>query len=80
MGLLDRHLRGNTERVKTQDGKVLWSTHSGYYCKAAIANPEKTLTADGKSLSQYGDVRRPYPSSFHPKIHTYAEINENDVH
>ena len=63
-------------KAKTQDGKVIWENHSGYYFKAAIANMEKTLTAYGKSLSQYGGCNRPYPSSFHPEIDTSAEINE----
>jgi len=58
----------------------MWATHSGDYCKAAIANLEKTLPADGKSLSQYGDGKRPYPSSFHPEIDTSAELDENGVH
>ena len=38
------------------------------------------MTDDGKSLSQYEDGRRPYPSSFHPEIDTSAEIDENGVH
>ena len=41
---------------------------------------EKTLTDDGKSLSQYGDGRRPYPSSSQPNIETFAELDENGVH
>jgi len=57
------------EKVQTQVVvKGIWATHSGDYCKAAITNLEKTLTADGKSLSQYGDGKCPYLSSFHPEI------------
>ena len=63
-----------------QDGKVMWATHSRDCCKAEIANLEKTLTADGKSLSQYRDGMRPYPSSFRPCIDTSADMNENGVH
>ena len=48
----DRYLGANTEKVQTQDGKVMWETHSGDDFKAAIANLENTLTADGKILSQ----------------------------
>ena len=46
MGPPDRYLGENTEKVQTQGGKVMWSTHSGGDFKAAIENMEKTLTAD----------------------------------
>ena len=62
MGTPDCYLGANTKKVKTQNGNVLWETHSRDYCKAEIENLEKTLAADGKSLLQYGDVRNPYPS------------------
>ena len=41
MGLTDHYFGENNKKVHTQDGKVLWENHSGYYCKAAIANMEK---------------------------------------
>ena len=66
--------------MQTQDGKVMWATHSGNYCKAEISNPEKTLTADGKSLLRYRDGRRQNPSIFHPYIDVSADIYENGVH
>ena len=31
-----RYLGANIENVQTQDGKVLWETHSGDYCKVEI--------------------------------------------
>jgi hypothetical protein len=80
MGPPDRYLGANIDKVQTQDGKVMWTMHSGDYCKAAIANLEKTLTADGKSLSQYGDGKRPYLSTFHPEIDTSAELDDNGFH
>ena len=79
-GQIDYYLGANIEKVKTQDSKVMWETHSGDYWKASIANLEKIMTDDGKSLLQYGDGRRPYPSNFHPEIDTSAEIDENGVH
>ena len=66
MGPPDRYLGENIYRVQTNDGKVVWETHSEDYYKAAIENLDKTLKADGKSLSQYGNGRRPYLSSLHP--------------
>ena len=66
MGPPDRYLVANIERVQTQEGKVMWVTHSGDYCKSEIANLEKTLAADGKRIPQYRDGRSPYPSTFHP--------------
>ena len=41
---------------------------------------EKTLTADGKNLSQYGDGGILYLSSFYPQIDTSAELDDNGVH
>ena len=58
----------------------MWETHSRDYCKAYIANLKKTLTADGKNLSQYRNGRRPYLSGYHPEIDTYAELDKNGVH
>ena len=52
MGLTDHYLGASIEKVKMQDDKVMWETHSGDDFKAAIANLENTLTADGKTLSQ----------------------------
>ena len=75
MGPPNRYLGANIEKVQTQESAVLWETHSGYYCKSEIANLDKTLTADGKILSQYRDGRRPYLSIFHPEIDTSAEID-----
>ena len=80
MGPPDRYLGDNTKKVQTQEGNVMWATNRGDYCKSEIENPEKTLTDDGKSLLQYGYVRRPYPSSFPPDIDTTAELDENGVH
>ena len=80
MGLTDRYLGENNEKLQTQNSKVMWDTHSGDYSKAAIANLEKTLTAYERILSQYGYGRRPYLSSFHPQIDTSADINENGAH
>ena len=51
MGLPDRYLGENIDKVQTQDGKVMWATHIGDYCKGKIINMERTLTADGKILS-----------------------------
>ena len=50
MGPPDRYLGSNTKKMQTQDGKVMWATHSRDYCKAVIANTEKTLMDDGKRL------------------------------
>ena len=30
----DRYLGENIEKVQTQEGKVMWVTHSGDYCKS----------------------------------------------
>ena len=46
MGPRERYLVANIDKVQMRDGKVLWATHSREYCKAEIANMEKTLTAD----------------------------------
>ena len=80
MELPGRYLGAKINKVQTQDGKVMWETHSGDCCKSEITNLEKTLTDDRKSLLQYGDVRSPYMSSFHPYIDTPDEIDENGVH
>ena len=80
MGPPYRYLGTNIEKVYNQEDKVIWATHNIYYCNSEIANLEKTLTDDGKILSQYGDVRRPYPPSFDPYIDTSDELNENGVH
>ena len=53
----------------------MWGTHRGDYFKSEIANLEKTLTDDRKILLQYGDVRRPYLSSFHPEIDTSSDLD-----
>ena len=80
MGPSYRYLGAKIEKLQKQYGKVMWATHSRDYYKAANANLEKTLTADGKRLPQYWDGRRPYLSSFHPDIDTSAELDENGVH
>ena len=80
MVLPDHYLGTNIKKVQAQDSKIMWATHSGYYCKAEIKNLEKTLMDDGKIISQYGDGRRRYPSSFYPYIDTSAELDENGVY
>ena len=80
MGPPDRYLGVNIKKVQTQDVNVMWATHNGDYCKAEIANLEKTLTDDRKSLSQYEDGRCPYPSSFYPDIDTSSKIDDNGFH
>ena len=61
-----RYLGANIDKVQTQYGKFIWATHSGDYCKAEIANIEKTLTDNGKSLFQDGYGMHPYLPSVHP--------------
>ena len=56
MGPPDRYLVANTEKLQTQDGKVMWETHRRDYFKASIENMEKTLTADGKAFFSTGMV------------------------
>ena len=80
MGPLTHYLGESSRRCRRSMIMLCGRPHSGYHCKAAIANLEKTLSADGKSLSQYGNGRRPYPSSFHTNIDTSAELDENCVH
>ena len=65
---------------RAKDGKFIWETHSRNYCKAEISKLEKTLTSDGKILSQYRDGMRPYLSSFRPYIDTSVDIGGNGVH
>ena len=50
MGLTDHYLGASIEKVKMQDDKVMWETHSGDCCKVEISNMENTLAADAKSL------------------------------
>ena len=69
------YLGENTDKVKMQNIKVLWDTHSVDYCKAVIANLEKTPTYVWKILSQYGDGMHQYPSILHPEIETSIEID-----
>ena len=80
IGTPDHYLGANIEKVKTQDIKVMWSTHSGYCCKAEIANLDNTMLAGGKSLSQYRDGRCPYPSSLHPDIDNSTDLDEKNFH
>ena len=80
MVLPDRYFGEEIEKMKNQDGNVMWANHRRYYCKAEFENLENNLTDDGKILSQYGDGRHPYPSRFHPDIYTYSELDENGVH
>ena len=46
----DCYLGANIKKVQTKDGMNMGATHNRDYCKAAIANMEKTLMDDGKSL------------------------------
>ena len=80
MGPSYRYLGAKIERVQKQDGKVMWETHMKDHFKVAIVNLDKTITSDGKSLSQYEGGRCPYLQSFHTDIDTSTDIEENDVH
>ena len=51
VGPTDQYFVDNTRKVRTANGSNIWAMHSTDYCKAAIMNLEKTLSADDKKLS-----------------------------
>ena len=57
MGPTDHYLGTNVDKFQTENGSVMWATHSAYYCNTDIVNTKKTPNSDGRGLSQYGGDR-----------------------
>ena len=56
----ERYLGDNVEKVKLEDGQVVWSTNCVDYLKIAIENVKNTPGVDNTALKNYGDRHRPY--------------------
>ena len=72
----DRCLGANVEKVQLKDGKVVWSTNCVDYLKSAIENVDNSLQVHKTALNNYGDVHRPYSSSFRPGLDVTEELVE----
>ena len=66
-----RYLGANIEKVKLDDGSVVWSMTSREYVTNAIQNLEDTLSLDGaQPLKIFGKEagERPFPSNYLPEL------------
>ncbi|GFH55427.1 hypothetical protein CTEN210_11903 [Chaetoceros tenuissimus] len=75
VGPPDRYLGGSMQRVQLQDGSVAWSMNCVEYLQGAISNVDKYLNECGSALKNYGDGKRPYPSSYRPEMDVTPELD-----
>ncbi|GFH56846.1 hypothetical protein CTEN210_13322 [Chaetoceros tenuissimus] len=75
VGPPDRYLGGTMEKVQIQDGSSAWSMNCVEYLKGAIENVDNQLQDHDSALKNYGDGKRPYPSSYRPEMDVTQELD-----
>ena len=74
-GSPDRYLGANVQKVQLADGSTAWSMTCVDYLKGVISNVNKNLEQAKTSLKNFGDGKRPYPSSYRPEIDVSRELD-----
>ena len=72
----DRYLGANVEKVQLGDGSTAWSMTCIDYLKGAIENVGRTLKESKTALKNFGDGKRPFPSSYRPELDVTKELDE----
>ena len=62
----EQYLVFNVEKVKLEDGRLVWFTNCADYLKRLIENFNNSLVVDNKALKNNGDGHTPYSSIFRP--------------
>lgn len=75
----DRYLGANVEKVQLSDGTECWSMTCVEYLTGAIANINNTLNESNTSLKNFGDGKRPFPSTYRPEIDVSKELDEKST-
>jgi hypothetical protein len=81
VGIPERYLGANVERVQLSDGRSVWAMTSKDYVTSAIRNVESMRKQDGEPpLKVYGDCKRPYPKDYRPEIDVSHELDSDGIH
>jgi hypothetical protein len=81
VGIPERYLGANVERVQLSDGRPVWAMTSKDYVTSAIRNVESMRKQDGEPpLKVYGDCKRPYPKDYRPEIDVSHELDSDGIH
>ena len=76
VGLPERYLGTNIEKIQLEDGHAVWSMICVDYLIGTIQNLDKLFKEDMSILKYFGDDRSPCTSSYRSEIDVIPELDD----
>eukprot|EP00957_Ditylum_brightwellii_P195840 14920808-Ditylum_brightwellii.AAC.1 len=77
VGVPERYLGADIEKIQAVDGRMVWSTSLRSYIKNAIQEVEDLFMEDGFDGGLKRKVKNPFPSGYKPELGVTDEVGDH---